>query len=89
MNSAFINALADAAEEDLINLSELRQQCLAAITAGGGEIAFTTVAGLNGKNAAQECRMDASDLLAAVNQAIRINSGSAVSLTYTDFSQLR
>lgn len=89
MTSAFSDALADAATEGLIDLTTLRQTCLAAIAGGGGMVAFTTQAVLNGKSAQQECRLDAAELLTAVNQAIRQNGGDAVSLTYTDFSGLR
>lgn len=88
MNAAFVQALADCQEEEAIDLYALRLQCIAKIAAGGGEIAFTTRAGLNGKAAEQEARCDASDLLGAVNQAIRIASGTAVSLTYADFSAM-
>ena len=87
--AAFIDALADAGEDGSLDLEALRQKCLAAIGQNGdGTVAFTTRAGLNGKAAEQECRMDASELLVAVNQAIRMNAGTHVSLTYTDFSYL-
>lgn len=88
MNSAFVDALADAAEEGAINLQELRGKCLAAIAAGQGEIAFTSAAGLNGKTAAQECRMDPTQLLGAVNSALRASRGQSVGATYADFSDL-
>ncbi|HEV7405185.1 MAG TPA: hypothetical protein VGO11_19735 [Chthoniobacteraceae bacterium] len=88
MSDAFIQALADAADDELLDLTDLRAQCLAKILAGGGQIAFTTLAGQNGKSGQQECRMDAAELLAAVNQARRLSAGDAVGLTYSDFSSL-
>lgn len=89
MTDAFIQALADAAEDDLFDLDALRVQCIAKIAGGGGEVAFTVNAALNGKAASQECKMDASELLAVVNQAVRLKAGTAVGITYVDFSDLR
>jgi hypothetical protein len=89
VTSAIIEALSDAHADGAIDLTALRAKCLAAISAGDGHVAFTVGATLNGKGANQECRMDAAELLAAVNQALRLARGDAVSLTYCDFSQLR
>ena len=88
-NDAFIEALADAHQENLIDLAELRGQCLAQISGGGGEVGFIVNASQNNKTTGQECRMDATELLAAVNRALHLVNGTAVTVTYVDFSCLR
>lgn len=89
MSDAFIQALADCHEDSLVDLAALRAQCMAKVAAGGGELGFLTSATLNGKMASQIARMDASELLAAVNSALRLVNDTAVSMTYADFSDLR
>ena len=91
MNDAFIQALADLAEEEASDarLIELRNQAMAKVAEGGGQLAFIIQAGQNGKTGQQECKMDAAALLGAVNRALQLYRGTAVSLTYTDFSQLQ
>lgn len=88
MNDAFSQALADAASEDppLIDLAAERLKCLTTIAAGDGTIGFTIAAALNGKSAQEECRMDVTQYLAAVNQALRLVAGTAVGVSYCDFS---
>lgn len=86
-------AYSDAAAAGLLDLNALQLQCLAKISAGGGEVAFTLTAGLNGKSTSQECRMDANELLTVINRAKATPAtepeAEIVSLTYTDFSGLR
>lgn len=88
MNSAFVEALADAQTDGLIDLSALRLKCVTAIAGGDGTVSFVMRAGLNGKMAEQECRMDTTELLTAVNAALAQANGTAVGITYADFSDL-
>lgn len=89
MTDEFPQALADAASEGLIDLAALRAQCLAAITAGQGTIAFTTSGSWNGKTGNQECIMPPTELLSALNRAKDLMADTAVNITYSDFSDLR
>ncbi len=88
ISTSFIEALADAHSDGIIDLNTLRATCLSAIAAGGGSVSFITTAGLNGKTAQQECNMPADQLLTAVNAALRIVNGTHVGITYVDFSQM-
>lgn len=90
-NEAFIQALVDIAEEAGTDASirQIRDDALAKIAGGSGELGFVNSASLNGANAAQQLVMDPRDLLAFANEALRRYAGTAVSLTYTDFSGLR
>ncbi|MDR3406366.1 MAG: hypothetical protein P4L99_28030 [Chthoniobacter sp.] len=88
-NSAIAQALADVAAADLLDLDALQVKCIAKLTAGGGEVAFTINGSQNGKSAAQECRRDALELLTLVNQAKSMpasGDGESVGVTYADFS---
>ncbi len=97
MNQNFIQGLVDKAEEmetaaegtGLTWLRGIRNQCLAKVAAGGGEIAFVTQAIQNGKQGTQEARLDCAELLGAVSRALHLLQDTGVSLTYVDFSQLR
>ena len=83
---ALIQALADAHQDELIDLNALRVACLARISEGGGELGFVTDGTLNGKMARQLKSYDAGELLGFVNQALREVNDTAVSLTHCDFS---
>jgi len=88
INDAFVQALWDKAEEEGSDaaLATIRDDCMAKIAGGGGEVAFVTRAGQNGKTGEQTARMDATELLGNVNQALRLFRDQVVTLTYTDFS---
>ncbi|MHA3773653.1 hypothetical protein ACXR0O_19125 [Verrucomicrobiota bacterium sgz303538] len=86
---AYAEALSIAAGEGLIDLQALRIQCLAKNMEGGGEIAFTLTANLNGQAVSQECRRDSAELLVIVQRAIDFGAGAIVTATYSDFSCLR
>jgi hypothetical protein len=90
--AALAQAFADLASQSLLDLSALQTQCLAKILAGGGQIAFTVSAGLNGKSGAQMCRYDAADLLVIVNRALGTPASDpnaqVTPLTYVDFSDM-
>ncbi|GEM_PF-5831839 len=88
MNDAFVQSLADIAEErgSEAFLVELRDSCMAKIAEGGGEVTFMKQAGQNGKTAQAECILDASELLVAVTAALRLFRDQTVTVTYVDFS---
>lgn len=83
-----MQALVDMADDGEIDLYAMRTQAMSKISAGGGELAFVSSGTINGKTVNREIRMDAAEMLGAVNKAIRVVNGKAVSVTYSDFSSL-
>ena len=81
-------------------IDSLVEQAETQLLAGGGELNFLISAGGNSKTGMQECRMDASEMLACAQRASDLYraaaaagggtpiDGPAVSATYADFSCL-
>lgn len=89
-SNAFVQALVDIADEQGSDaqLVLMRDDAIAKIAAGGGEVGFLTSASINGKTGQQQMVMDAQTLLSAVSAALRIYRGQSVCVTYPDFSSL-
>ncbi|HEX8313025.1 MAG TPA: hypothetical protein VF614_17000 [Chthoniobacteraceae bacterium] len=89
-SDSFVQALVDLAEEEGSEalIVQMRNDALAKIGAGGGEVAILTSATVNGKSGEQQPVMDATELFEACQAALRRYRGQEVRLTYCDFSRL-
>lgn len=89
-SDSFILGLTDLADEvgSEEPIRELRATAYALIQNGQGEVGFLLNATINGKMAAQAKDMSASEIFEAASEALRIVRGTAVSVSYADFSRL-
>lgn len=90
IDQSFVEALVDLAEEEGNSdfITQLRDAARARLLEGGGIVSEVINSGSDGKSTGQQITMDARELLANTQAALRQYGGKNVSLTYVDLSQL-